>query len=221
MLAKNMLSKLVFPLKPSDSGHLALNWMEDTGVTHLPLVDKENLLGLVKNTDLYSLENLDEPLAKQKIPFIRPYVYADQHFFDVLQITSDEKLSLIPVLDQNNHYIGSITHVEIIQTMADFTSVRQPGGVLVLEINAQQYSLSELSRLIESNDAKVLSACITSTSESSLLEVTIKVSTMDLSSIIQTLNRFDYIIKASFANESTYDSLLSERYEALMKYLDT
>ncbi len=221
MLAKNMLSNLVMPLKPSDTGHLALNWMEDTGVTHLPLVDKQNLLGLIRNADIYSLDDLDKPLGRQKIPFTRPYVYADQHFFDVLQLASAEKLSLIPVLDQNNKYIGSITHDEIIQNMADFTSVKQPGGILVLEISTQQYSLSELSRIIESNDAKVLSACITSSSESTQLEVTIKVSVMDLSSIIQTLNRYDYIIKASFANESMYDSLLHERYESLMKYLDT
>ncbi len=221
MLAKNMLSNLVMPLKPSDTGHLALSWMEDTGVTHLPLVDKQNLLGLIRNADIYSLEDLDKPLGKQKIPFTRPYVYADQHFFDVLQLAAAEKLSLIPVLDQNNNYMGSITHDEIIQNMADFASVKQPGGILVLEISAQQYSLSELSRIIESNDAKVLSACITSPSESTQLEVTIKVSVMDLSSIIQTLNRYDYIIKASFANESKYDSLLHERYESLMKYLDT
>ncbi len=221
MRAKDILSSLVMPLKTSDPGSLALSWMEDLSVSHLPVVDKAKYLGLLKNADVYSLEDLDEPLGKTKLPLIRSYVKTDLHFFEVLRMAAAEQLSLVPVLDHHNHYKGSITQADIIQAMANFTSVSQPGGIIVLEINAQQYSLSEISRIIEANDAKVLSAAITSVASSTLLEVTIKVSVMDLSSIIQTLNRYDYIIKASFAEESQYDTLLNERFELLMKFLNT
>lgn len=221
MRAKDLLSNLVMPLKPTDPGSLALNWMEDLGVVHLPVTDKDNYLGLVKNSDIYSLEDMDEPLSIRKIPLHRFYVQTDAHFFDVLRLADAEKLSVVPVLDHHSHYKGSITQSEIIQAMANFTSVTQPGGILVLEISAQQYSLSEISRIIEANDAKILHAAVTSSPDSTQLEVTIKVSVMDLSSIIQTLNRYDYIIKASFAEESQYDSLLSERFESLMRFLDT
>ncbi len=221
MRAKDLLSNLVMPLKPTDTGSLALNWMEDLGVVHLPVTDNDNYLGLVKNSDIYSREDIDEPLNVSKIPLHRFYVQTDAHFFDVLRLADAEKLSVVPVLDHHNHYKGSITQSEIIQAMANFTSVTQPGGILVLEISAQQYSLSEISRIIEANDAKILHAAVTSSPDSTQLEVTIKVSVMDLSSIIQTLNRYDYIIKASFAEESQYDSLLSERFESLMRFLDT
>jgi len=221
MRAKDMLSKMVMPLKPSDSGSLAVSWMEDMGVTHLPVADKDHFYGLVKNTDIYSLQDLDENIGTQKLPFMRTYVYHDVHMYDVLRHAAAEDLSLVPVLDYHDHYMGSITTHELTKAMANFTSISQPGGIIVLEVSAQQYALSEIARIIESNDAKVLSATVTSAENSSQLEITLKVSVMDLSSVIQTLNRYDYIVKASFTEESQYDSLLNERYESLMKFLDT
>lgn len=221
MLAKDILSKLVLPLKPSDTGSLALQWMEDIGVNHLPIVDKEVFIGLVKNEDIFVMDDPDAPLDLQKLPLTRTYVYAVQHFYEVLRLASEEQLSVIPVLNDQNHYIGSITVSEIVSAMAGFTSVQQPGGILVLEVSTAQYTLSEICRIVEANNAKVLSAFITSPPDSRKLEVTVKVSVMDLSSIIQTLNRYDYTIKASYAEENSYDNLLSERYESLIRYLNT
>ncbi len=221
MRAKDILSKLVMPLKPSDPGSLALSWMEDYGLTHLPVVDKDTFLGLVKNADIYSLDDMDKSLNSEKIPLLRSYVYHDVHLYEVIRTVAAENLTLIPVLDYHDHYVGSITTHEIVGAMAKFTSITQPGGIIVLEISAQQYSISEIARIIESNDAKILSSSVTSAENSTQLEVTLKLNVMDLSSVIQTLNRYDYIVKASFTEESQYDSLLSERYESLMKFLDT
>ncbi len=221
MRAKDILSKEIIPLRPYDSGSLALQWMEDFGVLHLPVVDGENFLGLVKNEDIYTMEDIDSSLDPQKLALMRSYVLTSQHFYEVLRLAASEQLSVVPVLNDKNHYIGSITRSGIIRAMANFTSVQQPGGILILEISAAHYSLSEIARIVEANNAKVLSAFITSPPESNRLEVTVKVSVMDLASIIQTLNRYDYIVKASFAEESQYDSLLSERYESLIKYLST
>lgn len=221
MRAKDLLSNLLMPLKPTDSGTLALNWMEDMGLVHLPVVDGGNYIGIIKNSDIYGLDDPDQPLGTLKLPFIRPYVYDDQHFFEVLRLAATDNLTAIPVLDHHNSYKGSITRTEIIQTMANYTTVTQPGGIIVLEMNSNQYSLGEISRIIEGNDAKVLSVAVTSPADTNKLEVTIKVNVMDLSSIIQTFNRYDYIIKASFSEESSYDALLNERYESLMKFLET
>ncbi len=221
MRAKEILSKMVMPLKPSDPGSLALSWMEDYGVTHLPVVEKERLIGLVKNADIYSTDDLDKSLSEQKIPLTRSSVYHDVHLYEVIRLAATENLSLVPVLDHHEHYMGAITTHELIGAVANFTSITQPGGIIVLEISAQQYSASEIARIVESNDAKILSSSVTSTENSTQLEVTLKLNVLDLSSIIQTFNRYNYIVKASFTEESQYDSLLSERYESLMKFLDT
>jgi acetoin utilization protein AcuB len=221
MRAKDILSKHIMPLKPSDTGSLALQWMEDFGVNQLPLVEGDAYMGLVKAEDLFNQDDQNETLDPHKLPLQRAYVYDYQHFYEVLRLVSAEKLSLIAVLNEENKYVGCINLSEIISAMASFTGVQQPGGILVLEVSPSGYSMSEISRIIEANDAKVLSAFITSPPESSKLEVTMKVSVMDLSSIIQTFNRYDYIVKASFAEESSYDALLSERYASLLKYLST
>ena len=221
MRARDILSREIIPLKPSDTGSLALQWMEDFGVTHLPVVDKENYLGLIKNEDIYGMDDPDTILKLHNLPLVRSYVYDGQHFYEVLRQVAAERLSLVAVLNEHNQYIGSITLQGIVHTIAGFTSLQQPGGILVLEVTEPQYALSEIARIVESNNAKVLSAFITTPPDSNKLEVTVKVSVMDLSSIIQTLNRYDYIVKASFAEESQYDTLLEERYESLLKYLNT
>ncbi len=221
MRAKDILSREIIPLKPSDTGSLALQWMEDFGVAHLPVVDKGDYLGLIKNEDIYNMDDPDTGLEFHKLPMTRSYVYDYQHFYEVLRQAATEKLSLVPVLNEHNQFIGSITLAGIVHTVAGFTSLQQPGGILVLEVTEPQYALSEIARIVESNNAKVLSAFITTPPDSNKLEVTVKVSVMNLSSIIQTLNRYDYIVKASFAEESQYDALLTERYESLLKYLNT
>ncbi len=221
MRAKEILSKLIMPLKPSDTGSLALQWMEDFGVKQLPLIEKDNFLGLVRSEDIFNQDDPEREIDPHSLPLKRVYVYDYQHFYEVLRLVSTENLSLIAVLNEENKYVGCITLSEITSAMAHFTSVQQPGGILVLEVGSAQYSMSEISRIVESNDAKVLSAFITSPPESNKLEVTLKVNVMDLSSIIQTFNRYNYTIKASFAEESSYDALLSERYASLLKYLST
>ncbi len=221
MRAKNLISDLVLPLKPSDPGSLALSWMEDLGVTHLPMVENKTLLGLVKGSDIYSLDNMDQELGKHKLPLIHTYVFSRQHLYDVLKHAATQNISVVPVVDSKNRYIGSITQADLVNAMAEFSSASQPGGILVLEMTSQQYALSEIARIVESNDAKVLSSAITSPPESTKMEVTIKVSAMDLSAIIQTFNRYDYIITASFSKEGGYDDLIRDRYDSLMKFLNT
>ncbi len=221
MRAKDILDKNVIPLKTSDTAGLAMQWMEDFGVNYLPLIEGNEYMGMLKAEDLYNQYDPDNALDIQTLPLKKVYVYDYQHIYDVIRLVSTEMLPIIAVLDDENNYVGCITLGGITSAMAHFTGVQQPGGILVLEVSPAGYSMSEISRIVESNDAKVLSAFITSPPESSKLEVTVKVSVMDLSSIIQTFNRYDYSIKASFAEESSYDVLLNERYASLLKYLST
>lgn len=220
MLAKEIISELITPLKTSDTGAVALSIMEELRVSHLPIVNCEKLLGVISDTDIYNLNAPDEPLGNHRLALIRPYVVQSQHYYEVIRVAASEKLTLVPVLDEKGNYLGCITLARIVALMADMASVKQPGGIIVLEVSDHDYSLSEIARIVESNDAKVLSSYITSFPESTRLEVTIKVNRIDLSSIIQTFNRYNYSITASFSEESQWDELLNSRYESLMNYLN-
>lgn len=220
MLAKHLINDSIIPLRTSDTAVTALSWMEDLRVSHLPIVNNKNFLGLISDMDIYDQNKPEEPLGNHNLSLIRPYLLYDQHFYDAIKLVSEQKLTLVPVLDNDNNYLGCITLFGLAERLTNITSINEPGGIIVLEANSIDYSLSEIARIVESNDAKILSSYITSFSDNTKFEVTIKVNKIDVTSIIQTFNRFDYIITASFSEESNFDDLIKDRYKSLMSYLN-
>jgi CBS domain-containing protein len=221
MLIKDFLSDLVSPLRLTDTGDSALALMDDLRLTHLPVIDGDRFVGVISELAVLNLDDPEAPLGSCRLALPRPYVQQGQHVYDLIRLAVAEKLSLVPVLDEKEQYLGAVTLDRLAAIVAEVASVKQPGGILVLEVNSHDYSLAEIARIVESNDAKVLSSYITSFPESTRLEVTIKVNRIDLSPIIQTFNRYNYIIAASFSEESSMDDLLHSRYESLMNYLNT
>jgi acetoin utilization protein AcuB len=219
MLAKDLISDVIPALRTSDSGQKALYWMDIFRISHLPIVNNEDFLGLISDKDIYDLNMADEPIGNHSLSLFSPYVTLDQHIFEVIELTSRLNLSVVPVLDHNNHYVGLITMNHLIHYFGEISALKQPGGIIVLEINANDYSLSEIAQIVESNDAKILSFYINSYSNSMKMEVNIKINRKELTSIIQTFNRYNYIVKASFMDENDLDSLYENRYEQFMKYL--
>ncbi len=99
-------------------------------------------------------------------------------------------------------------------------AVAQQGGTIVLEINDKDYSLSQLAQIVEANDAKVLSAYITSFPDSTKLEVTLKINKVEIGPILQTFDRYGLPVKASYSNQDAYSETLRERFDSLMNYLN-
>ncbi len=220
MLARDLISLTISPLTPTDEAVNALAWMDEMRVQHAPVVLEGKFIGLISEDEVLASNTLEEPIEKHPFLVAGCSAYESQHLFDVVRIMTDQKLTLVPVVDQSHNYLGSITPTTIVYQLARVASFQQPGGIIVLEVNQRNYSLSEIARIVESNDAKVLSSYINSFSDSTRIEVTVKVNKIDTSSIIQTFNRFNYLVLASFSEESKLDELLSKRYESLMKYLN-
>ena len=220
MLAKDMLSETVIPLKTTDEAVNALAWMEELRVSHMPIVNNEKFLGLISEADILGLNTIDEPIGNHRLSLNRPYVFNNQHFYDVIRVAAAQKLTLVPVLDQKENYLGCITLGRIVQELARKLAVEQPGGIIVLEVNEHDYSLSEIAQIAEGNDAKILSLYINSPPDTTRPEITIKLNKIDVSPVIQTFNRYNYTILASYSEESKFDELLNDRFESLMNYLN-
>jgi acetoin utilization protein AcuB len=220
MVAKDLISEVIPSLKTSDLGQTALNWMEIFRISHLPIVNNQDFLGLISDTDIYDLNQPGEPVGNHSLTLLKPYVTVQQHIFEVIGVASRLKLSVVPVLDANNQYKGVITTNDLIRHIAGISSMDQPGGIIVLELIERDYSLSQIAQIVESNNVKVLSMYITSPPESTRLEVTIKVNTGDLVSVIKTFERYKYDIKTWVSNDDSMDSFYSERFDHLMKYLN-
>lgn len=221
MLAKDLISNEIPALRTSDTGVEALNWMEVFRVSHLPIVNNQEFLGLISDEDIYNLNQPEEPLGNHKLSLTRPYVTEDQHIYEVLDTASRLKLTVIPVLKEDNNYLGLIRMSELLHYFANLSAIEKPGGILVLDLNQNDYSLTEIAQIVESNDAKILSMYVNTPDKDSVrLEVTLKINRTDLTPVIQTFNRFDYRVKASFMEYDEENELLQKRYELFMKYLD-
>jgi CBS domain-containing protein len=221
MVAKEMISDVIPSLKTSDTGISALNWMDIFKVTHLPIVNDQEFLGLISENDIYDLNMPEEPLGNHQLSLVRPYVTENHHVFEVMELASRLKLSLVPVLDLRKNYLGVITITDLLHFFADLSALKNPGGIVVLELNHNNYSLAQIAQIVEGNDAKILGTYITSYPNSTQIELSLKLNVTDVTSIIQTFNRYNYTVLGSYMKHDDEEDLLEDRYNLLMKYLNT
>jgi acetoin utilization protein AcuB len=218
MIAKELINDSFPPLKVSDTGLKALNWMEEFRLEHLPIVDGINYIGLASEEDILKLSSLDQPLANHNLPLIKPFVRFNQPVFEVVKLISQDKLTIVPVLDANGNYIGLITLPDILKHYSDSGLFDDAAGVIVLEVGAKNYSISEIARYIENEDARILSLYLTPNAENETIDLTIKINQPELSRILSSFSRHGYIVKEHYHQSEFMDDMKS-RYDSLMNYL--
>jgi len=194
----------------------ALDLMDQFRISHLPVIENGKLLGLIAEEALMDLESLQGDPAG--LPLIRSHVHPDTHILDILKLASEHRLSIIPVVDAENNYLGSIRQEDLVEQMTEMQGANQRGGILVLEMWDKDYSMQQISRIIEENNAKILSTSV-SPGESGKIEVNIKINQPDLNAIISSFERFGYTVKANY-QESAYTEDLRKRYDELMRILN-
>ena len=217
MIARDLISSHITPLKTTDTGEFALALMAEFYVKHLPIVDEKQFLGLVSEDDILDNE-ANSPIGTYNLSMNRPFVYHGDHLFDVMRVISEYDLTVIPVIDEEEHYLGLITQDELIKFYAKSFSFAEVGSIIVLEMSRLDYSLSNLSKIVESEQGTVLSSFITFDPDSTNVIVTLKINLQDISPIISAFERYDYKIRATFTESDYYESL-KERYDMLMNYL--
>jgi len=194
--------------------------MEDYHISHLPLTDEEEYLGLIADSDLMNVENPGTQLSELGGNLPKPFITEGEHYYNAMQILIEQKLPVLPVLDQKYRYLGLITREDILNQMATSLSVQNPGGIIVLELHQNDYSLSEIARIIESNDTKILSVNIKSAPDSTKLEITLKLNRINIEAIIHAFERYNYDIRSYFGETRKDDDLLRERYDSLLTWLN-
>lgn len=219
MVAKQIMSSLIPPMKMTDTGEKALNWMLDFHVRHLPVVGEGRYVGLISEDDVLDYSNAEVAIAEHPITKQHTSVDEYEHIYEIVKTAVRFQLSIIPVIDENENLLGVITLEDLLTHFAKSASLAEPGSVLVLEVNRRNYSLSEIARLAEYEQATILSSNILSQADSLNLEVTLKFNTREVSRLVATYERFNYTIKASY-QESDYMDDLKERYDSLMSYLN-
>lgn len=218
MVAQQLISDTIPPLKTSDTIQKVLERMAEFRVSHLPIVNEQQLLGLISDEDLIEIQDHESAVGAVTLSATNACVGKEQHVYDVIRIFAEKRLSLVPVVDENKNYLGVISINSMIEYMAALTSVKEPGSIIVIEINNRNNSLAHISQIVESNNAQILSSYITSFPESTRLEVTLKLNRTDLSAIVASFLRYDYTVVATY-NDMKSDAGSSDRYDQLMNYL--
>lgn len=218
MTAESLVSDSVIPLRTSDTGDDALSMMSDFYIRHLPVVNNTQLLGILCEEDILN-SDVEEPVGSYQLSLPHVKVLAGDHIYEVMRVLADFKLTVVPVVDPQGNYIGLITLEDLLHFFASSNTFQETGSIIVLEMARRDYSLVEIARIVESEGSYILSSFISSQADPAIFNVTIKINSQDIYAILNTFERFNYQIKASF-NESVYHEALQDRYDALINYLN-
>ncbi len=217
MLTKDLISNAIPYLRLSDSVYHALGLMNDYHVAHLPVVEEEKYLGIISEEQLLHTEDDNQLLQELPISDGGTAVQANDHFLKAIQIAVQYKLSIVPVVEEKQ-ILGIVTYNDLLRYAADFMSLNEPGGLVVLELESKDYSFAEINRIVESNDAQITQLNTYVNPETGIMELTLRVSKVELSDIISTFQRYEYNVKYFFGEE-TYENELRTNFDNLMNYL--
>jgi len=219
-LAENLISDSLISVSSAEKGKKALNSMDTYRVSHIPVVDDSKYLGLVSDKLIYDLNLLDVPIKSQLDKLNTSHVHQEQHIFEIAILMYKLKLSVLPVLDADHYYLGAITLYDLARRFAKLFSLEEIGGVIILEMNVNNYSLAEISQIVESNDLKILSSFTDRKHGTNVLDVILKLDKEDLSPLIQTFMRYDYNVKAVYLDKSEIKDLYKDRFDLFMKFMN-
>lgn len=220
MKAKELISENIPIVNLGDTGFKVINMMDALGVSHLPVVHQGVFLGLLSEEDVYQQRDLKQSISDYALKSHGYFVFDNQHIYDVIGIAATKKLSLIPVIEEGHIYIGSVVASELLLMLDELLCVEVQGTILVLELNSVDYSLSEISQIVEYNSSKILSLYVRNTTDSKKILLTLKIKSDNIISVIESFNRYEYVIKEIYSNENHDRDIYEDRFNNLMRFLD-
>ena len=221
MIAEELINQMIPPLKLYDTVDKALRWMDEFRVNELPVVSNRKYMGLATELSLIELNDRSQALKELELEYQDVHVMQRQHFYDVMEAAIKNKIQVVPVLDDDQEYMGIITINDTLAAFGQMSALQGQGSILVLSMPERDYSLSQISRLIEEENTKILSAYVSPDEmDPYQIKLTLKLNTTDLSRIIATLERFEYRITAKFSDNSADNDVGRDRLDMLLKYLD-
>ncbi len=220
MIIENLFSDNIPTLSITDSVDKALELMDSIKTSSLPIIDEEKFIGIITDDVLLDSDQRTAPLKKYKIEKEHTFIYSDQHIYDAIYQINQYKLSLLVVVNRDESYLGTISHLDLINAIGKIISVDQIGSILVLKMGTRDYSLSEIAQIAEDSQIKILSSYIQSCSDQLNIKVTLRLNSSDLTSFKLGLERYNYTIDSIFSENQILDDMYKSRLDELMHYLN-
>jgi len=219
MLTIELINNNIPRLKLQDTVSKALQLITDFRVTHLPVVADDKYLGLISEEDLLDAEEEKMPIELMQETFIDAAVHDNEHFLTAVNFCNQHDTSVVPVINEERELAGVITNTDLLKALGNFAGTNEIGGIIVLEMERSQFAISEISRIVESNDATILHLNTTVHPETGMLTVSIHTNKKEIASMVATFERYDYDVIYYFGNEN-FENEIHTNYRHLMNYLD-
>jgi predicted transcriptional regulator len=218
MIAKDLINPLIPALSISDDIARASSLMDDLHVSTLPVIEEEHFRGFIHEDALYD-DIFDKPtLGEYPLESANCVVKQEQHLYEVLKVAQDCKHGMVAVVHEEL-FLGVITAEDLMKAFAKTTAVQSSGSVIEMSIKKIDYSLAEITRLVEAESAKIMGCFLLNDEvDNSRVYVTLKLDRKNVSHIVATLKRFNYQV-VRIIQEENLVSYEKERLDALMKYL--
>lgn len=219
MLIEQLISPEVPTLLPSDTGRKALFLMEESHLTQLPIVKDNEYVGLIQENEVLDWPTPERALDSSDLAHYRPAVSIAAHPYDAMRIASEQNLNVVPVIGEGSKYVGSITRDDLLKFITENSGIDNPGGIIILELEPRQYSLSEIARICENEDVTIISSQLANQRESGKLEVTLKTNRTNLEAVVSSFERREYVVKEVFGAQIGAEDVM-DRYRSLMRYIN-
>lgn len=215
---KNLIEPSLFPLKSTDTIEFALETLVAYKIAALPVVDEDKIVGFIEAHTI--ADEFDElPITDFIVQQPAWIVNENYYFEEAINRFGEFGASSLAIVDNDQHFTGIITPYRVLNFLSSSYSGKAEGCIICLEMASKNYSLHEISRIIESNDAKILGVSIFSLPDNQNIRVNIKLNTAYSERIVATLQRFGYDIIASFYNKQN-ELDFENRYQSLLKYME-
>jgi hypothetical protein len=219
MISDRYICYDIEPFAPKLTMAEAIERMHKQHVDLMPVVKDERLINYVAIEDLEKMDSNASVSEMHLYAPILPFVTLNQHLLSALTHLKTLNVSLIAVLDEHGVYQGVLKTRDVVKALSSSLGIKNSGSIIVLRVKPIDYSLSDLSRIIEYSDAKILGFFIFEVEGSDELEIHLKLNTTILKHVLATLERYDYKVLRYFNREDPADDM-DLRYENLMKFID-
>lgn len=219
MIASELINYLIPPLKVRDDVGKAKLWMDELRTSMLPVIDGTTFMGFITETMLFDEELHIALVGDYPLIGRAGKLKLDDHYYEILKKAGNDNLGMVAIVDELDQYQGVVTTLDIVESIAKSSAVALPGAILQLRLKLVDYSLSEISRIIEAHETKIMSSHISKLDlESNMVTLTLKLNKEEISRIVSALEKYGYMVSSSFnALPSSFDE--QERIDQFMKYL--
>lgn len=219
MLTAEIINQNIPRLQLQDTIGKAKQLINDFKATHLPVVSEDKYLGLVSEEDLLDLEDEKLPIEALQQSFTPVQVPDDVHFLAAVSRSIEADSNIVPVVNKTGHFLGVISANDLLKILAAFSGAEAIGGLVVLEMERSNYHISEISRIVESNDCTILHLNTSTNKSNGLLTVTVHINKKEIAAVVATFERYDYDVVYYFGIEH-FENEIESNYRNLMNYLD-